>query len=59
VGARRKGAAGLSAGPGWAAAVKDLTETLRNAGGAGLAAPQIGVGLRVFASSHPLGGRAR
>jgi len=31
--------------------VKDLTETLRDAGGAGLAAPQIGVGLRVFAYS--------
>jgi peptide deformylase len=31
--------------------VKDLTETLRQAGGAGLAAPQIGVGLRVFAYS--------
>ena len=29
--------------------VKDLTETLRDAGGAGLAAPQIGVGLRLFA----------
>jgi peptide deformylase len=29
--------------------VKDLTETLRDSGGAGLAAPQIGVGLRVFA----------
>ncbi len=29
--------------------VKDLTETLRDVGGAGLAAPQIGVGLRVFA----------
>jgi peptide deformylase len=29
--------------------VKDLTETLRDAGGAGLAGPQIGVGLRVFA----------
>jgi len=29
--------------------VKDLTETLRDARGAGLAAPQIGVGLRVFA----------
>jgi peptide deformylase len=29
--------------------VKDLTATLREAGGAGLAAPQIGVGLRVFA----------
>lgn len=29
--------------------VKDLTQTLRDAGGAGLAAPQIGVGLRVFA----------
>ncbi|MFY9934361.1 MAG: peptide deformylase [Streptosporangiaceae bacterium] len=29
--------------------VKDLTETLRDVGGAGLAAPQIGVGLRLFA----------
>lgn len=29
--------------------VRDLTETLRDARGAGLAAPQIGVGLRVFA----------
>jgi peptide deformylase len=29
--------------------VKDLTDTLREAGGAGLAGPQIGVGLRVFA----------
>ena len=29
--------------------VKDLTETLRDARGSGLAAPQIGVGLRVFA----------
>jgi peptide deformylase len=29
--------------------VKDLTETLRDAQGAGLAAPQIGVGLRAFA----------
>jgi peptide deformylase len=29
--------------------VKDLTETLLDAGGAGLAAPQLGVGLRVFA----------
>jgi len=29
--------------------VKDLTETLLEQGGAGLAAPQIGVGLRVFA----------
>ena len=28
--------------------VKDLIETMRDAGGAGLAAPQIGVGLRVF-----------
>ena len=28
---------------------RDLTETLREAGGAGLAAPQIGVGLRAFA----------
>jgi peptide deformylase len=31
------------------ALVKDLTETLLDEGGAGLAAPQIGVGLRVFA----------
>jgi peptide deformylase len=29
--------------------VKDLTDTLQDEGGAGLAAPQIGVGLRVFA----------
>ncbi len=29
--------------------VKDLTETLLDSGGAGLAAPQLGVGLRVFA----------
>ena len=29
--------------------VKDLTQTLKDAQGAGLAAPQIGVGLRVFA----------
>jgi peptide deformylase len=29
--------------------VQDLTETMREAGGAGLAAPQLGVGLRVFA----------
>jgi peptide deformylase len=29
--------------------VKDLTETLLDEGGAGLAAPQLGVGLRVFA----------
>src|SRR5580693_8839773 len=29
--------------------VKDLTQTLDDAEGAGLAAPQIGVGLRVFA----------
>jgi peptide deformylase len=28
--------------------VEDLTETMRDEGGAGLAAPQIGVGLRVF-----------
>ena len=28
--------------------VADLTETMHAAGGAGLAAPQIGVGLRVF-----------
>src|ERR1700722_16862066 len=31
------------------ALVKDLTQTLDDAQGAGLAAPQIGVGLRVFA----------
>jgi peptide deformylase len=31
------------------ALVRDLTETLLDEGGAGLAAPQIGVGLRVFA----------
>src|SRR5579875_1728912 len=31
--------------------VKDLTQTLDDAQGAGLAAPQIGVGLRVFAFS--------
>ncbi|HEY0935443.1 MAG TPA: peptide deformylase [Trebonia sp.] len=31
------------------ALVKDLTQTLEDAQGAGLAAPQIGVGLRVFA----------
>ena len=40
--------------------VKDLTETLRDAGGAGLAGPQIGVGLRVFAynvTGHPHGER--
>ncbi|GAA0575431.1 peptide deformylase [Paractinoplanes ferrugineus] len=29
--------------------VRDLVETMRNEGGAGLAAPQLGVGLRVFA----------
>jgi peptide deformylase len=29
--------------------VRDLTETLQDEGGAGLAAPQIGVGLRLFA----------
>src|SRR4051794_23342611 len=29
--------------------VKDLRETLADSGGAGLAAPQLGVGLRVFA----------
>ena len=29
--------------------VRDLTETMREASGVGLAAPQIGVGLRVFA----------
>lgn len=28
--------------------VKDLTDTMRDAGGAGLAAPQLGVSLRVF-----------
>src|SRR6201996_694114 len=31
--------------------VKDLTQTLDDAQGAGLAAPQIGIGLRVFASA--------
>ena len=31
------------------ALIRDLTETLLDEGGAGLAAPQIGVGLRVFA----------
>lgn len=29
--------------------IRDLVETMRDAGGAGLAAPQIGVGLRAFA----------
>ncbi len=29
--------------------VKDLTDTMHDAGGVGLAAPQLGVGLRVFA----------
>jgi peptide deformylase len=29
--------------------IDDLTETMRDAGGLGLAAPQLGVGLRVFA----------
>ena len=33
--------------------VRDLTETLVDAGGAGLAAPQIGVGLRVFVFARP------
>jgi peptide deformylase len=33
--------------------VTDLTETLASAGGAGLAAPQIGVGLRVFVYVAP------
>ena len=37
--------------------VKDLTQTLDDAQGAGLAAPQIGVGLRVFA--YAVGQRAR
>jgi len=32
--------------------VKDLTETMLDAPGAGLAAPQIGVGLRVFTYGH-------
>jgi peptide deformylase len=36
--------------------VKDLSETLAAAGGAGLAAPQIGVGLRVFALNPDLPG---
>ncbi|BCY08334.1 peptide deformylase [Actinoplanes sp. L3-i22] len=36
--------------------VQDLTETLTRSGGAGLAAPQIGVGLRVFAISPELPG---
>jgi peptide deformylase len=31
------------------ALIRDLTETLADEGGAGLAAPQVGVGLRVFA----------
>ena len=34
--------------------VDDLVETLADSGGAGLAAPQIGVGLRVFALSPKL-----
>ena len=40
------------------ALVKDLTQTLDDAQGAGLAAPQIGVGLRVFAYSMGEIGRA-
>ena len=36
--------------------VKDLTETLAASGGAGLAAPQIGIGLRVFALNKDLPG---
>ncbi|GIH20551.1 peptide deformylase [Rugosimonospora africana] len=35
--------------------VRDLRDTLQKAGGAGLAAPQIGVGLRVFVISPALG----
>ena len=38
--------------------VKDLTQTLDDAQGAGLAAPQIGVGLRVFAYAVREIGRA-
>jgi peptide deformylase len=38
--------------------VRDLTETLARAGGAGLAAPQIGVGLRVFAINPKLPGNS-
>ncbi|MFI5930834.1 peptide deformylase [Actinoplanes sp. NPDC051494] len=34
--------------------VADLTETLADSGGAGLAAPQLGVGLRVFALAPQL-----
>ena len=40
--------------------VADLTETMMEAPGVGLAAPQIGVGLRVFAynvTGHPHGER--
>ncbi len=33
--------------------VKDLTQTLDDAQGAGLAAPQIGVGVQVFAYATP------
>jgi peptide deformylase len=36
--------------------VADLTDTMHSAGGAGLAAPQIGVGLRVFATAPELPG---
>src|ERR1700754_2897574 len=36
--------------------VKDLNETLKDSHGAGLAAPQLGVGLRVFAINPDLPG---
>jgi peptide deformylase len=39
--------------------VADLSETLADSGGAGLAAPQIGVGLRVFALHPDLPGNDR
>ena len=39
--------------------VTDLTETLARANGAGLAAPQVGVGLRVFAVNPDLPGNDR
>ncbi|GAA0573593.1 peptide deformylase [Paractinoplanes ferrugineus] len=42
-----------------AALVDDLTETLAASGGAGLAAPQIGVGLRLFALNPNLPGNDR
>jgi peptide deformylase len=39
--------------------VKDLRETLEESGGAGLAAPQIGVSLRIFAINPDLPGNDR